>query len=109
MKVDRLISLNAAIDSMMKLQTEDIETYGASIPEGFDGDRAIMALKALPTVDAVPVVRGRWRTCSDTQCGISCSVCGMPVDDFCGSIDYINLEYEPNFCPHCGARMVNDG
>jgi len=49
MKDDRLISLNAAIDAMMKLQTEDIEAYGASIPEGFDGDRAVTAIKALPS------------------------------------------------------------
>lgn len=57
-----------------------------------------------PLKDVRPVVHGWWAG-SDTQCGISCSVCGMPVDDFCGSIDYIFLEYEPNFCPHCGAVM----
>lgn len=45
---DDTISRAAAIDAMMKLQTEDIEAYGASIPEGFDGDRAVTALKALP-------------------------------------------------------------
>lgn len=55
----KLIELDAAIEAMMKLQTEDIEAYGASIPEGFDGDRAVAALKALPSVDAVPVVRCR--------------------------------------------------
>ena len=44
-----LISRQAAIDAMIKLQTEDIEAYGASIPEGFDGDRAVAALKALPS------------------------------------------------------------
>ena len=44
-----LIDRQAAIEAMMKLQTEDIEAYGASIPEGFDGDRAVTALKALPS------------------------------------------------------------
>ena len=44
-----LISRQAAIDAMMKLQNEDIEAYGASIPEGFDGDRAVAALKELPS------------------------------------------------------------
>lgn len=44
-----LIDRHAAIDAMMKLQTEDIEAYGASIPEGFDGDRAVAVLKALPS------------------------------------------------------------
>ena len=43
------ISRQAAIDAMIKLQTEDIEAYGASIPEGFDGDRAVAALKELPS------------------------------------------------------------
>ena len=46
---DDTISRAAAIDAMMKLQAEDIEAYGASIPEGFDGDRAVTALKALPS------------------------------------------------------------
>lgn len=45
--MDDLISRQAAIDTMMRLQTEDIEMYGCAIPEGFDGDRAAEALKAL--------------------------------------------------------------
>ena len=49
MAMDDTISRAAAIDAMMKLQAEDIEAYGASIPEGFDGDRAVAALKALPS------------------------------------------------------------
>ena len=47
--MDDTISRAAAIDAMMKLQAEDIEAYGASIPEGFDGDRAVTAIKALPS------------------------------------------------------------
>lgn len=47
---------------------------------------------------------GKWIP-SDSQCGIRCSVCGVPVDDFCHSIDYIDLDYEPNFCPNCGLPM----
>ena len=47
--VNDTISRAAAIDAMMKLQAEDIEAYGASIPEGFDGDRAVTAIKALPS------------------------------------------------------------
>lgn len=42
---------------------------------------------------------------SDSQCGIGCPFCGKPVDDFCNSIDYIFLLYEPNFCPNCGAEL----
>lgn len=48
--------------------------------------------------------KGKWIP-SDSQCGIQCSACGVPVDDFCHSIDYIDLDYEPNFCPNCGLKM----
>lgn len=48
--------------------------------------------------------KGKWIE-ADSQCGIGCPFCGTPVDDFCNSIDYINLSYEPNFCPNCGADM----
>ena len=58
--------------------------------------------------DALPEQRtGKWIP-SDSQCGIRCSACGAPVDDFCHSIDYIDLVYEPNFCPNCGAKMEGD-
>lgn len=59
-------------------------------------DMAIEALKERP--------KGKW-VGADTQCGIACSVCGVAVDDFCHSTDYIDLDYNPNFCPHCGAMM----
>lgn len=49
-------------------------------------------------------MRGRW-VGADTQCGIACSVCGVAVDDFCHSADYIDLDYNPDFCPNCGADM----
>lgn len=49
-------------------------------------------------------IKGKW-VGSDTQCGIACSICGVAVDDFCHSADYIDLDYEPNFCPNCGADM----
>ena len=60
--------------------------------------------KELNPADVAPVRHGRWIGC-DTQCGIACSVCGTPVDDFCHSIDYIDLAYKPKYCPNCGARM----
>lgn len=44
------ISIKAAIDKMQELEDEDIEAYGCLIPEGFDGKRAIEALKTLPSI-----------------------------------------------------------
>ena len=46
------ISRDAAIKAMDDLEKEDIELYGCSIPEGFDGKRAIEALQKLPSVTA---------------------------------------------------------
>ena len=49
--VGDMISRQDAIDAMMQLQDEDIEAYGCEIPEGFDGDRAVMALRKLPSAE----------------------------------------------------------
>ncbi len=46
-----LIRRQDAIDAMYRLETEDIETYGCSIPEGFDAKPAVEALKALPSAE----------------------------------------------------------
>ena len=56
--MDDLISRQAAIDCMVLLQREDEETYGASIPEGFDGDRAAEVLNRLPSAQ-------QWIPCSE--------------------------------------------
>jgi len=67
-----------------------------ALPDGnFAGNHS--ALKALinmqPTVDAVPVVHGRW---TDKDGGIAtCSVCG----------DRWGVWSVMKYCPNCGARM----
>ena len=45
------ISRAAAIKIMNDMEQKDIERYGCSIPEGFDGKRAIEALQSLPSVN----------------------------------------------------------
>ena len=65
-------------------------------------DAVIQCYNNLPS--AQPRKKGKW-VGADSQCGIGCPFCGTPVDDFCSSIDYIDLSYEPNFCPNCGADM----
>ena len=44
------ISRQEAINKMQELEDEDITAYGCEIPEGFDGKRAIRALKTLKPV-----------------------------------------------------------
>ena len=62
--------------------------------------RARDIIDETPTVDAMPVRHGEWlpiievNECGEPyQSGVYCSECGET------SI------YEPNYCPHCGARM----
>jgi hypothetical protein len=53
-----------------------------------------------PTVDAVPVVRGKWVTTKTQQHD------GEPYCNCCGEAPYRKSDYElPNYCPHCGAKM----
>jgi hypothetical protein len=48
----------------------------------------------IPTVEAVPVVRGEWRSIITSYCYVfECSNCGKIE------------EFDTNFCPNCGADM----
>ena len=55
-------------------------------------------LKKAPTIEAKPVVHGRWEEASDGD-GIVCPFCRT---DFCTII--YDTEYF-NYCPNCGAKM----
>ena len=58
-----------------------------------DGSKAVHLLNIAPTVDAAPVVHGRWlRTESIIWCN-RCSLCGSQA------------RIMHNYCPNCGARM----
>ena len=61
-----------------------------------------------PTIDAVPVVRGKWIIHNPFDSGrhncnecIECSVCGTWFGHDCYEIS--------NFCPNCGADMRQTG
>jgi predicted Zn-ribbon and HTH transcriptional regulator len=90
-----LISRQLAIDTMAKLEQEDIDTYGCSIPEGFDGEKAIEALKQLPFVN-LQERTGHWMPSHIPESILDeCSECGFS----CGAFTF-------NYCPNCGAKMV---
>ena len=83
-----------------------LKTYKNWLPqlkrEKDEGDRrgvetCIAVLEDAPTVDAVPVRRGKW------ECGKPCSFCGE--DRFKGLDADIWSDWEPPFCPNCGADM----
>ncbi len=52
----------------------------------------------MPTVDAVPVVHGRWEN-------------GNPICPVCGGNKFKDLDadiwcdWKPDYCPNCGAKM----
>lgn len=94
-----LISKTAVIEILSTMQGR-CDTKAALV----QNSKIWQLVKDMPTVDAVPVRHGRWIG-AESQCGIGCPFCGTPVDDFCNSIDYIYLIYEPNYCPNCGVKM----
>jgi len=97
------ISRQQAIDKMQELEEEDIEAYGCSIPEGFDGKRAIEALKALSSVHPKPDV-GRWIYDKNID-NWRCSKCGETPKTmgYCGAAAFMAEHFK--YCNHCGAKM----
>ena len=65
-------------------------------------DEVVKGLKALPIVDAVPVVHGYWIDMGDFE---QCSTCKgtrlKEFNSFYGKVTWIRTAY----CSHCGARM----
>lgn len=55
------------------------------------------AIDNAPTADVAPVRHGRW------ECSEPCPVCGK--DKFKGLYADIWADWEPPYCPNCGAKM----
>lgn len=94
-----LISRKAAIEETLKFcpkktKAGSFDEYGATVLYGVID----VILKQLPTVDAAPVVHGRWVSIPDKPEWDQkmCSVCG---DYFC---------CRGNYCPNCGAKMDSE-
>jgi hypothetical protein len=101
----RLIDANALKQMFDEREADDVELYGGvHIIECFPADDAKQMVDEMPTVDAVPVVHGRWITLEDKMwnleqpviVGWKCSACGV----------YGHIEH--NYCPNCGAKMDGD-
>ena len=95
---ERLIGANAL---RKKIDLCDIDTFSDKLT-------ICEQIADAPTVEAVPVVHGRWVMTLYTTTSKSgrviankkfaCSVCG-----------YGNGRKQSNYCPNCGAKMDGDG
>ena len=64
-------------------------------------------LETFPEIDAVPVVRGEWKTWEEqfpdrttrkkNNLGVFCSACQLHADNM------------TSYCPNCGAKMESEG
>lgn len=75
-----------------------IEAFMGKPPEYYHTSYIVGEINCLPSVDAVPVVHGRWVYEHGDPVMMPCSVCGYRV------FRYNNTRY----CPNCGARMEGD-
>ena len=64
-------------------------------PDWYSTGTILRSIDSAPTIDAVPVVRGKWGTDRFKMERMICSECGVVLE-----WSKIN-----NFCPNCGADM----
>lgn len=78
------------------------ETHLDNLAEGFC--EAYRVIQNMPTIDAVPVVHGRWEYSAQTihtQSLMRCSICGWWTLD-------PSVDGAYHYCPHCGAKMNSE-
>ena len=69
---------------------------------GYDAIQILAEIEFAPTVDAVPVVHGRWiygEQDEDDNVKAQCSVCGA------GDCHSVQLMHKIPYCWKCGAKM----
>lgn len=74
-------------------------------PAFINGIETVMEYaEALPTIDAVPVVHGRWERRSDCNGFLCCSRChDVFIED-----EWLD-DGKWSYCPNCGAKMDLEG
>ena len=63
-----------------------------------DADDVEFGVDKIPSADVAPVVHGQWENGNPI-----CPVCGG--DKFKDLDTYIWCDWQPDFCPNCGAKM----
>lgn len=97
----RLIDADALMNTLERYVNPMPGEHGNGYLSGLA--TAMDEVEAAPTVDAVPVVHGRWEIITDDyDCEMMCcSVCRSEFYD--GDNDTVDCLH--NYCPNCGADM----
>ena len=76
-------------------------------PDHYMRADALHIIDTAPEIDAVPVVRGEWKTWEEqfpdrttrkkNNLGVFCSACQLHADNM------------TSYCPNCGAKMESEG
>ena len=118
----RLIDANVLKEKILKERDAIPKTvterycFGVEFPNHF-GDairggirKALRCMEQCPTIDAVPVVHGRWECEYETWGRLQCSICKKEalLEKSNGDVGRILLYVTSNYCPHCGAKMEGD-
>lgn len=86
--MDEYIKRESAIKSLLNDSPEQV---------GYSREDAADCIRYMDAADVAPVRHGRWK------CNKPCPVCGG--DRFDGLDADIWADWEPPYCPNCGAKM----
>ena len=86
------------MDEYIKRETAVRMVMAAKWGDGSDGAMAMEIVASAPAADVAPVAHGRWEP-------------GNPICPVCGGDKFKDLDadiwcdWQPDFCPNCGAKM----
>ena len=92
--MDEYIEREATIELLRSLGSRDYRREKGTIQEAI---KMVSFPEYTPSADVAPVRHGRWK------CNKPCPVCGG--DRFEGLDADIWADWEPPYCPNCGAKM----
>ena len=105
--MDDLISRKAALAALGERPTVYAESaYGLGCRNQYDSDR--LAIETVPSVDAVPVRRGKWLITDAYPHNVYCSRCYKTFAQTHWAV-WKDGTLPRDFCPSCGADMREEG